>query len=175
VAFISADHRNSFFLIRSPERKISIPLLTISPSRFTHTFPEGAGCAMVLSNKASTVVLLKRSIEPDNRKSKKAKSIPAFSVDEVSHFRSGFPKFVCCWLCIPNMYLFLDAPEGNSLLPVLPYPNRNLRLSMLLFCKNSSLAIFQAKASEGKFAYLLFSPNLVEPSLRIVPVSRYLF
>ena len=34
--------------------------------------------------------------------------------------------------------------------------------------------MFHASANDGKYPYLLFSPNLLEPSARIVPVNRYM-
>ena len=46
---------------------------------------------------------------------------------------------------------------------------------MGLLIKKSSFEIFQANASEGKVANLLFAAKFEAPSLRTVAVKRYLF
>src|SRR5690606_5719980 len=95
-------------------------------------------------------------------------------VSELSRRRLGLPKFSCRIRWASNTYRSFEAPDGNSWLPVCPQPNRTFRLLMCsLSCINASLDTFHANASDGKFAYLLFSPNLVEPSRRMVPVNKY--
>src|SRR5215210_2655141 len=91
------------------------------------------------------------------------------------HFKNSLGLFT--WLIAPgpvNEYFFLAAPAGNSWLPVRPQLPRNLSRFMKSTLKNSSRLTFHANAKEGKYPYLLFSPNLVEPSALNVPVTRYL-
>ena len=65
--------------------------------------------------------------------------------------------------------------EGISWLPVLPHPARNFKLEKGPFLRKSSSLIFQPKEKEGKNPYLLFAPNLDEPSIRKFAVAKYLF
>src|SRR5690606_20345948 len=77
-------------------------------------------------------------------------------------------------LWFPKTNLSNEAPEGNSWLPVFPHPNLNLSwVNTELDSMNCSSVIFHAAAKDGKMAYLLFSPNLVEPSRRKVAVNKY--
>src|SRR5687768_13883614 len=74
----------------------------------------------------------------------------------------------------PKLYRRCAEPEGNSWLPVIPQPPRNLRLLIRPALKKLSLLMTHAPENEGKYPYLLSAPNLDEPSARIVPVTRNL-
>ncbi len=177
----------SFLATMYPVSPTSIPVFNIYPSILAICLEVGAGCLELTSISILVVFFWKRSTVPDRRPSNTPKSIPMFVWAELSHLISGlgvrnrtYPGITE----LPSITPFAPSlvPKENneyfspiSWFPVRPHPILIFRLlNTFKSLMNCSWDALHANATDGKFPYLLFSPNLVEPSRLKVAVNKYL-
>src|SRR5690554_437862 len=110
--------------------------------------------------------------------------MPISNCFEVSHVRLGLPEELMNTPVTPvppkewfiGLKLDFAIKSGIKLLPVFPNDALNFASSTKSkFLKKDSSDNLQPKAKELKVLKRLFAPNLELPSLRTVPVIRYLF
>ena len=136
----------------------SPPFSTRDPVGYTAT------STVLCKIKSETVLVYKSKVEENLPL---LNSIPKFVSAFSSHFKSGFASVIATVLSLSaaglNLAYCTPYCEGNE--PVTPYPKRTLSNSTSSNCKY--LLASTPNPTAGKTPHLLFSPNLVEPSLRI--------